>query len=50
MMSRFPDENLIIFFSFCHLQILALKICSQDISKTITANSLQLCQLTEDNE
>ena len=29
---------------------MALKNCSQDISKTITASSLQLCQLVEDNE
>ena len=30
--------------------MLALKTCSQDILKTITANSLKLCQLIEDNE
>ena len=35
---------------YCPLQILALKTCSQDISKTITASSLILCQLIEDIE
>ena len=53
MMSRLPDENkkkVIIFFSYSPLQILALKTCSQDISKTITASSLKLCQLIEYNE
>ena len=52
MMSGLPDENLkkIFFLSYCPLQILALKACSQDISKTITASSLNLCQLIEDNE
>ena len=53
-MIRLPDENLkksyFIFLSFCPLQILALKTCSQDISKTITASSLKLFQLIEDNE
>ena len=40
MMSRLPYEKLkkkVILFSYCPLQILALKTCSQDISKTITA-------------
>ena len=32
------------------LQLLALKICNQDISKTITASSFKLGQLIEDNE
>ena len=49
MMSRLPDENLkksyFIFLRNCPLQILALETCSQDISKTITASSLKLCQL-----
>ena len=41
-----------IWLSYCPLQILPLKNCSQDtcISKTITASSLKLCQLIEDNE
>ena len=47
MMSRLPDENL---KKYCPLQILAFKTCSQDISKTITASSLKLCQLIENNE
>ena len=38
------------FSSYCPLQILALKTCSQDISKTITASSFKLCQLIEANE
>ena len=35
---------------YCPLQILALKTFSQDISKTITATSLKLCQVNEDNK
>ena len=38
------------FFSYCPLQILALKTCSQDISKAIAAISFKLGQLKEDNE
>ena len=38
------------FFRVVAFANLALKTCSQDISKTITASSLKLCQLTEDNE
>ena len=40
----------ILFSSDCPLQILALKPCSQDISKTNTASSYKLGQLIEDNE
>ena len=40
----------IILLSYCPLQILALKTCSQDISKSITASSFKLGQLIEDNE
>ena len=54
MMSRLPGENLkkvvVVFLSHCPLQILPLKTCSQDISKTITTSSLKLCQLIEDNK
>ena len=32
------------------MQLLALKNCNQDISKTITASSFKLRQLIEDNE
>ena len=32
------------------MQLLALKICNQDILKTITASSFKLGQLIEDNE
>ena len=38
------------FLSYCALQILVLKTCNQDISKTITASSFKLGQLIEDNE
>ena len=49
MMSRLPGENLnyFIFWSYCPLQILTLKTCSQDISKTFTASSLKLFQLED---
>ena len=51
MVSRLPGENKkSYFFRYCPLQILALKTCSQDISKTTTASSLKLCQLIEDNK
>ena len=54
MMSRSIGENLkkvILFFSnYLPLQILTLKICNHDISKTITARSLKLNQLIEDDE
>ena len=56
MMSRSPGEKLkkksyfFFLFIYCPLQILALKTCSQNISKTITASSIKLCQLIEDNE
>ena len=36
--------------SYCPFHILALKNCSQDISKTITASSFKLGQQIEDNE
>ena len=43
-------KKLSYFFELCPLQILALKTCCQDISKTITATSFKLGQLIEDNE
>ena len=53
MMSRQPGENLkksYYFFSYCPLQILALKACNQDISKTVGASSFDLGLLIEDNK
>ena len=50
MMSRSIDENLkkIVLFSsnYLLLQIWTLKICIHDISKSITARSFKLCQLS----
>ena len=44
-------EKVIIFFSnYLPLQILTLKICIHDISKTITARNFKLGQLIEDDE
>ena len=44
-------EKVILFFSnYLPLQILSLKICIHDISKTITARSFKLGQLIEDDE
>ena len=44
-------KKVILFFSnYLPLQILTLKICIHNISKTITARSFKLCQLIEDNE
>ena len=44
-------EKVILFFSnYLPLQILTLKICIHDISKTITARSFKLDQLIEDDE
>ena len=55
MMSRLPGENLnkkfFFFFSnYCPLQNWPLKICNQDISKTVIARSFKLGQLIEDDE
>ena len=53
-MSRIPGDNLkksFYFFSnYLPLQIWTLKICNHDISKTITAGSIKLSQLTADDE
>ena len=44
-------EKVILFFSsYLALQIWTLKICNQDILKTITARSFKLGQLMEDDE
>ena len=44
-------EKVILFFSnYLPLQIWTLKICIQDILKTITARSFKLGQLIEDDE
>ena len=44
-------KKVILFFSnYLPLQILTLKICIHDISKTITARSLKFGQLIEDDE
>ena len=44
-------KKVIIFFSnYLPLQIWTLKICIHDISKTITARSLNFGQLIEDDE
>ena len=44
-------KKVILFFSnYLPLQIWTLKICNNDVSKTITARSLKLGQLIEDDE
>ena len=44
-------KKVILFFSnYLPLQILTLKICNHDISKTITARSFKLGELIEDDE
>ena len=44
-------KKVILFFSnYLPLQILTLKICNHDISKSITARSFKLGQLIEDDE
>ena len=54
MMSRLIGENLrksyIIFSNDLPLQIWTLKICIHDISKIITARSIKVGQLIEDDE
>ena len=45
------SKKVILFFSnYLPLQILTLKICIHNISKTITARSFKLGLLIEDNE
>ena len=44
-------EKVILFFSkYLPLQILTLKICTHDISKTITARSVKLGQLIDNDK
>ena len=54
MISRLIGENLrksyFNFLNHLSLQILPLKICNHDISKTITARSFKQDQLIEDDE
>ena len=54
MMRKFIDENLnrsyFIFSNYLPLQILTLKICIPNISKTLTVRSFKLGQLIEDDE
>ena len=40
----------LLFLSYCPLQVFAFKTCNQDTSKTITASSFNLGLLIEDNE
>ena len=51
MMSKLPDENfktkLFVFSRYCPLQILALKTCNQENSKTKIARSFKLGELIE---
>ena len=54
MMSRSIGENIkksfVFFLNYLPLQIWTLKICINDISKTIIARSFKLGQLIEDDE
>ena len=55
MMSRLIGENLkksyFFFFSnYLPLQIWAMKICNNDISKSVTARSFKFRQLIENDE
>ena len=54
MMRKLIGENekksYFIFFELSPFADLNLKICNQDISKTITARSFKLGQLIEDDE
>ena len=43
-------KNIFFFSNYLPLQILTLKICNHDISKTKTARSFNLGQLIEDDE
>ena len=43
-------KNVVVFSSYCPLQILALKTCHQGISKIIVARSFKHGQLVEDDE
>ena len=43
-------EAILLFSSYCHLQIWAFETCNQDISKIIIASSFKHGQLVEDDE
>ena len=43
-------KKYIFFSNYLPLQIWTLKICNHDISKTVTARSLKLGQLIQDDE
>ena len=47
---KIKKKVIIFFFNYFPLQILTLKICIHDISKTLTARSFKLGQLIEDDE
>ena len=49
-MNFFKKSYLIFFLVIALCKFLALKTCNQDISETITASSLKIGQLIEDNE
>ena len=44
------EKNILLFLSYCSLQIWALETCSQDISKLIIASSFKHGQLVEDDK
>ena len=48
--SRYLENYFIFFSNYCRLQIWTLKICNQDILKSIIARSFELGQLIEDDE
>ena len=48
--SKFKKKVSFNFLRYCPLQIWALEICSQDISKIILASSFKHGQLVEDDE
>ena len=52
MISRLIGDKIKSYFfsDYLPLQVLTLKICNHDISKTITARSFKLGQLIEDDE
>ena len=47
---KIKEKVFFFFLNYLPLQILTLKICIHDISKTITARSFKLSQLIEDDE
>ena len=47
---KIKEKVIFFFLNYLPLQILTLKICIHDISKTITARSFKLGQLIEDDE